>query len=65
MTRVIVIDLVGEDEAAGAERKAASENRNDDFLRAPALGLVEVSFDDPSAAMPAGYRALLHKYFRK
>lgn len=65
MTRVIVIDLVGEDEAVKAEKKVASGERNNDFLRAPALGLVEVSFDDPSAAMPAGYRALLLEYFRK
>lgn len=60
MSRVIVIDLVGDDEAVKAERKAASESGKSVVWQspAPALELVEVSFGrHPQDAMPAAYRA--------
>lgn len=68
MTKVIVIDLVGDDEAVKAERKVeAGPNGKSAVWRSPAPGLelVEASFDDSLHAMPAAYRALLDAYFRK
>lgn len=68
MKTVIVIDLVGDDEAVKAERKAKAGQSAKNVVYqspAPALELVEVSFDDPLEAMPAAYRALLDAYFRK
>lgn len=69
MTRVIVIDLVGDDEAVKTERKVDSEPDGKSVVwqsPAPALGLVEVSFEhDSIESMPATYRVLLDVYFRK
>jgi hypothetical protein len=68
MKTVIVIDLVGDDEAVKAERKAeAGQSARGVVYQSPApdMELVEVSFEDPLHAMPASYRALLEAYFRK
>lgn len=68
MKTVIVIDLVGDDEAVKAEKKAeAVPNVKSVVYQSPvpAMELVEVSFDDPLHAMPASYRSLLEAYFRK
>lgn len=64
MSKVIVIDLLGEDEAVMNERKAepSATNRRD-FLQAPAERLLEVALDDRSR-MPEHYRALILRYFR-
>lgn len=68
MKTVIVIDLVGDDGAARAEKKAEAAANGKSVVYqspAPALELVEVSFDDSLDSVPATYRALLNAYFRK
>lgn len=65
MSKVIVIDLVGESEVE-SERKAAPENVKRELLEAPAERLQEVAFDGPSSGTPDAYRALLVRYlFRR
>lgn len=67
MKTAIVIDLVGEDEAVKAEKKAEAGPKGKNVYQspAPAVELMEVSLDDPLDAMPAAYRALFDAYFRK
>lgn len=65
MSKVIVIDLVGESEAE-AERKAAPENVRREIFEAPVERLQEVVFDGPSSGTQDAYRALLARYlFRR
>jgi hypothetical protein len=65
MSKVIVIDLVGESESE-AERKAAPENIRRELLEAPAERLQEAVFDGPSSGTQDAYRALLVRYlFRR
>jgi len=62
MSKVIVIDLLGDDEAVKTEKKAEPAARRD-LLQAPAERLLEVALDDRSR-MPEHYRALILRYFR-
>ncbi|CAG1769383.1 hypothetical protein BAC2_00284 [uncultured bacterium] len=64
MSKVIVIDLVGDDEAVKTERKAGPAAPRRDLLQAPAERLLEVAIDERSQ-MPEHYRALLLRYFRR
>lgn len=65
MSKVIVIDLVGDDEAVKAESISATEKVKRDVLHAPAARLMEVAFDEAPAGKPDAYRALLLRYFRR
>lgn len=67
MSKVIVIDLVGESEA-GSESKAALESVKRESLEAPSesLQLQEAVFDGPPSGTQDAYRALLVRYlFRR
>jgi hypothetical protein len=67
MTRVIVIDLAGDEELEAESKVEAAPYVKLEEWSAPAEGpgLLEVDFDDKSSAMPAAYRALLERCFRK
>lgn len=67
MKTVIVIDLVGDEEAVATPKQFKPEAVKNDIRRAPSPEpeLVEVSFEDTTDIMPAAYRALLGAYFRK
>jgi|GEM_PF-5883395 hypothetical protein len=65
MSKVVVIDLVGESEIR--ERKAAPENVKRELLEAPAESLqLKEAIDGPPSGTPDAYRALLVRYlFRR
>lgn len=63
MSKVIVIDLAGDDEPVKTERKAEPAAARRDFLQAPAERLLEVAIDEGSQ-MPQHYRALILRYFK-
>lgn len=66
MKRVIVIDMVGEENCQEAAVKAAAPERKEQMLYAPSEGLLlQTVTDEPSRGKRHLYSALFEEYFKR